>query len=75
MTAEQGQAIENFRGEMLRTRQQLREVQRALRRDIDRLKGELEFFDIAFIPILVGIAAVVLGVLRINRRKRPTVHA
>jgi ABC-type uncharacterized transport system involved in gliding motility auxiliary subunit len=75
LTAEQGQAIENFRGEMLRTRQQLREVQRALRRDIDRLKGELEFFDIAFIPILVGIAAVVLGVLRINRRKRPTVHA
>jgi len=75
LTAEQSQAIDNFRGEMLRTRQQLRVVQRALRQDIDRLKAELEFFDIAFIPILVGIVAIVLGVVRINRRKRPTVHA
>jgi ABC-type uncharacterized transport system involved in gliding motility auxiliary subunit len=75
LTAEQSQAIDNFRGEMLRTRQQLRVVQRALRQDIDHLKAELEFFDIAFIPILVGIVAVVLGVVRINRRKRPTLHA
>jgi ABC-type uncharacterized transport system involved in gliding motility auxiliary subunit len=75
LTAEQSQAIDSFRGEMLRTRQQLRVVQRALRQDIDRLKGELEFFDIAFIPILVGIVAVVLGAVRINRRKRPTLHA
>ena len=75
LTAEQSQAIDNFRGEMLRTRQQLRVVQRALRQDIDRLKAELEFFDIAFIPILVGIVAIVLGAVRINRRKRPTLHA
>jgi len=75
LTAEQSQAIDNFRGEMLRTRQQLRVVQRALRQDIDRLKAELEFFDIAFIPILVGIVAVVLGAVRINRRQRPTLHA
>jgi ABC-type uncharacterized transport system involved in gliding motility auxiliary subunit len=75
LTAEQSQAIDNFRGEMLRTRQQLRVVQRALRQDIDHLKAELEFFDIAFIPILVGIVAVVLGAVRINRRKRPTLHA
>ena len=50
LTAEQSQAIDNFRGEMLRTRQQLREVQLALRQDIDRLKAELEFFDIALHP-------------------------
>jgi gliding motility-associatede transport system auxiliary component len=75
LTAEQSQAIDSFRGEMLRTRQQLRVVQRALRQDIDRLKAELEFFDIAFIPILVGIVAIVLGAVRINRRKRPTLHA
>ena len=75
LTAEQSQAIENFRGDMLRTRQQLRVVQRALRRDIERLKAEVEFFDIAFIPILVGVVAIVLGLVRINRRKRPTVHA
>jgi ABC-type uncharacterized transport system involved in gliding motility auxiliary subunit len=75
LTAEQNQAIDNFKGDMLRTRQQLRVVQRALRQDIDRLKATLEFLDIALIPILVGIAAIVLGVVRLNRRKRPTVHA
>lgn len=75
LTAEQSQAIETFKGDMLRTRQQLRVVQRALRQDIVRLKAELEFFDIALIPIVVGIAAIVLGIVRINRRKRPTVHA
>jgi len=75
LTSEQSQAIESFKGDMLRTRQQLREVQRALRQDIDRLKVRLEFFDIASIPILVGFAAVVLGAIRLRRRKRPTVHA
>jgi len=74
LTAEQAQAIESFRAEMLRTRAQLREVQRALRQDIDRLKTRLEFFDIAFVPILVGIVALVLGALRLRRRSRPTVH-
>ena len=75
LTSEQTQAIESFRGEMLRTRAQLREVQRALRQDIDRLKTRLEFFDIALVPILVGIAALVLGAIRLRRRSRPTLHA
>lgn len=70
LTAEQTQAIDNFRGEMLRTRQQLRDVQRALREDIDKLKATLEFFDIALIPLLVGLAAVILGWMRLRRRTR-----
>ncbi|HVM80543.1 MAG TPA: Gldg family protein [Stellaceae bacterium] len=75
LTAEQTQAIDSFRAEMLRTRAQLREVQRALRQDIDRLKTRLEFFDIAFVPVLVGIVALVLGAIRLRRRSRPTLHA
>jgi ABC-type uncharacterized transport system involved in gliding motility auxiliary subunit len=67
---EQAQTLDNFRTAMLQIRRQLREVQLALRRDIDRLREETEFFDIAFIPILVGIAAIVLGVVRMNRRRR-----
>jgi hypothetical protein len=46
-----------------------------LRQDIDRLKYWLEIADIAAIPILVGLAAAVLGWIRLNRRKRPTLHA
>jgi ABC-type uncharacterized transport system involved in gliding motility auxiliary subunit len=70
LTSEQTTAIDNFRAEMLRTRQQLREVQLALRQDIDRLKAQLQFFNIALIPILVGLIAIVLGIVRIRRRKR-----
>jgi ABC-type uncharacterized transport system involved in gliding motility auxiliary subunit len=68
--AEQAQAIDNFRNDMLAIRQQLRQVQLALRQDITRLQGVTEFFDVAFVPILVGIVALILGVLRIRRRTR-----
>jgi ABC-type uncharacterized transport system involved in gliding motility auxiliary subunit len=68
--AEQSQAIENFRTQMLQTRQQLRQVQLFLRQDIDRLKAKLEFFDIAFVPLLVGLIAVILGAWRLRWRRR-----
>jgi len=45
-------------------------VQLDLRQDIDRLKAVLEFFDIALVPLLVGAAAIVLGIVRLQRRKR-----
>ncbi len=67
---EQAQTLDNFRSELLKVRRQLREVQLALRQDIDRLRDEVEFADIAFIPILVGLAAIVLGLVRLSRRRR-----
>ncbi|MBV9521326.1 MAG: Gldg family protein [Alphaproteobacteria bacterium] len=70
LTSEQTKAIDNFKAEMLQTRQQLRDVQLKLNQEIDRLKARLEFVDIALIPILVGIIAIVLGILRLQRRKR-----
>jgi len=70
LAAEQSQALDNFRTQMLQIRGQLRQVQLDLRQDIDRLKAALEFFDIAFIPLLVGLAAIVLGLVRMRRRKR-----
>jgi hypothetical protein len=41
-----------------------------LREDIESLESWLRFTNIALIPILVGILAVALGMLRIRRRKR-----
>ena len=55
---------------MIAIRQQLRQVQLALRENIRRLQAWLEFFDIAFVPILVGIAAIIIGIVRRERRKR-----
>ena len=67
---EQEQAIDNFRTDMLSIRQQLRQVQLALRQDINQLQAVTEFFDIALVPILVAIVAVIIGWVRFRRRKR-----
>jgi ABC-type uncharacterized transport system involved in gliding motility auxiliary subunit len=73
LTSEQTTSLEGFRREMLQTRQQLRDVQLALNQEIDRVKGRLQLFNIALIPILVGIIAVIVGVMRLHRRKRRAV--
>jgi ABC-type uncharacterized transport system involved in gliding motility auxiliary subunit len=70
LAAEQAQAIDNFRSDMIGIRQQLRQVQLALRQDIDRLQAWAEFFDIGLVPILVGIAAIAIGIVRLRRRAR-----
>jgi len=70
LTPEQIKTIDEFRTEMLKTRQQLRQVQRALREDIDTLDARLKFLNIGLIPILVALIAIVLGVTRRRRRSR-----
>lgn len=69
VTAEQTKEIDKFRAEMVATRQQLRQVQGALRQDIGRLKVMLEFLDIALVPIIVVAAAIVAAALRARRRR------
>jgi ABC-type uncharacterized transport system involved in gliding motility auxiliary subunit len=67
--ADQAKEIERFRTDMLATRQQLRQVQAALRQDIEHLKILLEFFNIALMPIVVIAAAAVIAALRARRRR------
>ncbi len=74
LSPEQTKTIEGFRADMLQTRRQLRAVQAALRSEIGRLKTGLEFLDIALIPIIVAVVAVVLGAVRLKRRSRRTVE-
>ena len=74
LSKEQEQAIEDFRAEMVAIRRDLRNVQLALRRDIDRLDAWLKFVNIGLIPLLIAAAAIVLGVLR-RRRRRQAVAA
>ena len=75
LSPEQTRTIEEFRAEMLQTRRQLRNVQSALRSDIGRLKGVLEFLNIALIPIIVAAVAIILGVVRVKRRSRRAAEA
>ena len=75
LTAEQTKAIEEFRADIVQTRRHLRDVQAALRSDIQRLKAGLEFLNIALIPIIVAAVAIVLGALRLRRRSRRAAEA
>lgn len=75
LTAEQTKAIEEGRAQLLETRSELRDVQRSLREDIESLQGQVRFVNIGLAPILVSIIALILGLLRVARRRRATIAA
>ena len=66
------QTIEGFRGEMIGVRRELRGVQADLRRDIDQLDGWLKFFNIAAVPLLIGIGGIAVGLSRRRRQAPPS---
>ena len=70
ISAEEQQAIEGFRQQLVKTRQELRAVQRDLTKDISRLEAQVKFVNIGLIPILVGLFAVAMTLARRNRRRR-----
>jgi ABC-type uncharacterized transport system involved in gliding motility auxiliary subunit len=62
--------IERFRGEMLKVRKELRDVQHALRSDIERLEQRVKFINIAAVPIvLCGVGGAVALFRRIRRAR------
>jgi len=70
LTADQQRSIDQFRTEMVATRKELRDVQLALRKDIDRLQSVVQFVNIGLIPIVVAAFAILLGLWRRGRRRR-----
>jgi ABC-type uncharacterized transport system involved in gliding motility auxiliary subunit len=71
LTAEQQQTVRDFRNQVLSLRAQLREVQHALNRDIDRLETWVMLTNIAAVPILVALAALIVALWRRALRRRP----
>jgi ABC-type uncharacterized transport system involved in gliding motility auxiliary subunit len=68
VTAETQAEIERARAEILRTRAELRAVQRDLRQDIEALETLLRLANIAAVPVLLTVLAVLLGLARARRR-------
>lgn len=62
--------IERYRQEILRIRSELRAVQRSVRENVDRLESALWFYNIALVPILVTVLALLLALWRAIRRRR-----
>jgi len=62
---------EEYRRQMVTLRKELRNVQYSLRKDIDTLDATLKFVNIAAIPLLLGLVALIwLIVGRIRRARR-----
>jgi ABC-type uncharacterized transport system involved in gliding motility auxiliary subunit len=68
VTAETQAEIERAREEILRTRAELRAVQRDLRQDIEALETWLRIANIAAVPVLLALVALLLGLARARRR-------
>ncbi len=64
LTAEEEEEIDRFQVQLLQTRQELRRVQRDLRADIEVLETQVKFANIALMPILIALLAVVLAYSR-----------
>jgi ABC-type uncharacterized transport system involved in gliding motility auxiliary subunit len=68
LTPEQLKAVEGFRTQLLQIRSELRDVQFALRRDVDNLKSWVTAVNVGVVPVAVAI--VVLG-FALRRPRRP----
>jgi len=67
LTEEQQQEVQRFLDRKLEIRRELRQVQHDLQVDIDRLGTRLKLINIALVPLLVIVVAVVYS---LRRRKR-----
>jgi ABC-type uncharacterized transport system involved in gliding motility auxiliary subunit len=68
LTPEQEQELKHFTDEKTRVRKQLRDTQRSLDVDIDRLNSWLKVINIALAPLAVAVAGLI--VLAVRRRRR-----
>ena len=69
ISPEQKQEIEKFREEKVKTRKELRNVQHELRKDIEQLGTWLKILNIGFIPLIIILVAISLGVYRHKRMR------
>jgi len=72
LSAEQRAAVDRFRSEILLVRRELRDVQRALRSDIERVENWVKVLNIGALPAVLTVVA--LGVLIVRRISRSRSH-
>lgn len=67
LSPEQEKELESFRKKESDAKKELKELRRDLRKEIVSLEERLKWFNIAFVPALVTIAGIALGVARKRR--------
>jgi len=73
LTPEQKAELDRFREEQLRTRRELRNVQRELQRNIDQLGDTLKFINIGLVPLVIALFAALSAFSRALVRRRARV--
>jgi ABC-type uncharacterized transport system involved in gliding motility auxiliary subunit len=66
----QQKEIAKFRDEKVRIREELRQVQHQLRKDIDVLEAWLKFINIGLLPLLIIVGAALVSIQGARRRRR-----
>ena len=70
LSSQQQEEIQDFQTEMLSTRAELRDVQHALRSDIEALDTWTRVINIAAIPLIVAAIAMLIAYVRRVRYSR-----
>ena len=70
LTAEQEETLRGYLATFITVRQEQRAVLADLRADVDALESRTKFYNIALIPLIVAVLAVLVAVWRARRRRR-----
>jgi ABC-type uncharacterized transport system involved in gliding motility auxiliary subunit len=71
LRTEQKRALDESRNEIVSIRTELRDVQHELRKDIESLETWMKFFNIAAVPLFLGLATLAITIIsRMRRRAR-----
>ncbi len=68
ISPEQQAELERFQQQKLRIRKELRDVRRNLDKSIEDLGTTLKLINIALVPLLLSVAAIVMAIFRLRRR-------
>ncbi|MBT5939329.1 MAG: ABC transporter, partial [Rhodospirillaceae bacterium] len=72
LTSAQQKAFAQFQAEMLDVRKKLRDVQLALRKDIEQLDTKLKILNIWTMPLVIAVVAIILAIFRRRRYSQQT---
>ena len=75
LSPQQQAELGRFQARRLELRKELRQVQRGLDQDIERLGTKLKIINIALVPLLISLVSIVLAWLRWRARRHPAAAA
>ncbi len=72
LSAEQQAALNDFRQQLVATRKELRNVQHALRQNMEHLESVVKFLNIGLVPLMIAGGGLVFSAYNARRRIRGT---